>query len=457
MAGLTGLLDLGAGALLAQQAGVATSGRNAANVNTEGYSRERVVLASERGEPVSVQGGVTATMVVRAEDQILGLRERLVDGARGRADSLARGLQALEGRLTNEGPNLVDAVAALFGGFLDLASSPMDESLRAKVVTDARVVAGGFNRVADAIARSRSEADRRLSDGAGAATRLARQIADLNRAMRAARDPVLADQRDLAARRLAELTGAEARLDDDGMMRVTVGGGEMLVDGDRAATLEAVPDAALGGHVRIDVVDGAHRRDATALVGGNMGGDLAFRDVAAAQAATDLDTLAFDLTSAINGVHSANAALDGSTGRGLFVAAATASGAAAALAVDPAIDADPRLVAAAQPGAGPSSNAGALALARLSDGVLAGGGTRSFVDEGIRALGAVGVAARVAQGDLDVEGARHDALVALRDSVSGVSIEEEMTRLSQFQHGAEAATRFVATVDELLDHLIRTL
>ena len=50
-----------------------------------------------------------------------------------------------------------------------------------------------------------------------------------------------------------------------------------------------------------------------------------------------------------------------------------------------------------------------------------------------------------------------DALAALRDSVAGVSVEEEMTRLSQFAHASEAAARVVGVVDELLQSLLRSL
>ena len=64
MSGLLGLLGLGAGAISAQNAGIAVSGRNTANVNTEGYSQERVDLESIRGVPNV--GGVLAGNPPRA-------------------------------------------------------------------------------------------------------------------------------------------------------------------------------------------------------------------------------------------------------------------------------------------------------------------------------------------------------------------------------------------------------
>ena len=50
-----------------------------------------------------------------------------------------------------------------------------------------------------------------------------------------------------------------------------------------------------------------------------------------------------------------------------------------------------------------------------------------------------------------VVGAQVDAS---RESVSGVSIDEEMTNMLQFQHAYSAAARMITTIDETLDVLI---
>jgi flagellar hook-associated protein 1 FlgK len=241
-------------------------------------------------------------------------------------------------------------------------------------------------------------------------------------------------------------------------MRFVLGGGTVLVDGDRAASMAAVNDGAYGNHVRLDVVDGGHTTDVTrALSGGTMGGDVSVRDGAAVQAASDLDRLAYDFATKMNAVHRANAGQGGTTGQNLFVEPTQVAGAAAAMAVDPAVAADPRLVAVAGPSGGAGDNSGALALAALKDGRLAAGGTRTFVDEAIRAVGAVGGAAGTAKSNLAIAQARTDTLASVRDSLSGVSQDEEMARLAQFQHAHEAAAKFVGVVNDLLDNLMTSL
>jgi len=48
-------------------------------------------------------------------------------------------------------------------------------------------------------------------------------------------------------------------------------------------------------------------------------------------------------------------------------------------------------------------------------------------------------------------------LAGLRDATSGVSLQEEMSNLSQFQHASEAQVKFLSAVDELLGSIIEGL
>ena len=93
----------------------------------------------------------------------------------------------------------------------------------------------------------------------------------------------------------------------------------------------------------------------------------------------------------------------------------------------------------------------------MRDALTAGGGTRTATDEAIHLLAGIGRLATDAQSAQDLHMARGDMLAASRDALSGVSIEEEMLRLNEFQRAAEAASTFVSTVDEMLANLISTL
>jgi flagellar hook-associated protein 1 FlgK len=456
MSGLIGLLDLGASALLAQNAGVATTGRNLANVNTEGYSRERIDLQSLQAAPMV--GGVRAVGPRRVEDMILASRERLASSAFGQSSAQALALGDLEVKMSAGGQDLVGAVAALFGGIMEMAAVPTDEVRRGAVVASGEGLAAAFRRSAEDVAQAMEDTDARIRALAEEVSRLSATVASANTKLVTDPDPVLADQRDLAAKRIAEITGGSARLDPDGQMRVVVAGGEVLVDGDRASQLKATPDAALGGKLRLDVVDGNHVADVTTrLDGGKLAGEIRFRDTDLVKVGDRIDQLAFDFATQMNATHRANAGMDGVSGRDFFVEPTSVSGAAAAMAVDPTIAADPTLLAGAAAGAGVGDNQGFLAMAAMAEQALAGGGSRSFGEEAIAVFSDLGSDVRRAEGSADLEGARVDVLAAARDSLSGVSPEEEMSRLAAFQRASQAATSFLQTVDDMLGHLIERL
>jgi len=455
MSGLLGLLDLGAGAMTAQNAGMAVASRNTANVNTEGYSRQRIILQSELGVPLV--GGVRVEGPERLDDQLLALRERTSDSSRGQYSSLSVATADLEAAIAPSQGNMVQAIAALFGGLLDLASAPLDASLRTEMVSRANGTASSFVTASEAIASSRAQTNARVQSMAKEAERLAAQVAAANRAIAVDHDPVLADKRDQAARGLAELIGAQARIDSDGQMRITVGGGGMLVDGGRAAQVVGVPDSTTGD-MHIELRDGNHVSDVTDnITGGKIGGELAFRNQTLTQAQSELDQLAYDMATQINAIHRNNAAPDGTTGVDLFDEPAQVAGAASAFRVNTQVANDPGRLAGATFGAGAGDNSGFLQLVALKDQAVAGGGTRTFVDQAINVLGNVGTAAASTRGAHELELARSEVLAGLRDSLSGVSLAEEAANLSQYQHASEAAVRFIGAVDDMLDFLITNL
>jgi flagellar hook-associated protein 1 FlgK len=456
MPSLFGLLNLGANALQAQNAGVAVTSNNVANATTPGYSRQRIDLESQLGSPLV--GGVMAGRVDRISSSLLAGRMRSNTSSLSVAEAFSSALLDLEGSMTVPGGDIGALSASFFSNIAQVSASPGEQGLRDAAVQAARALAVGMQRQAAEVADSRADSNQRIRESVQEVNRLIGEIAQANRASAISDDPVMRDRRDQAAGKLSELIGGSARIDPDGQMRVSLPGGETLVDGPRGVQLRTTPDVALGNMDRIEVVDGAHVRDVTSGIdGGRIGGELRMRDEAAPAALAQLDQLAYDISTQVNQVHQLNAGLDGQDGRNLFAAPTQVAGAAASMAVDPELLADSRLLATAAPGAGPGDNQGALALMSLRDQPLADGGRRTFTDAGIQIPLGVGRAAADAIVDRDFHSAQGTYLDGLRDSMSGVSLHEEMSNLSLFQHAAEAQVQFLSTVDELLGTIIQGL
>ncbi len=455
MADLFALLNLGAAGLAAQHAGVTVAANNTANVNTRGYSRQRLDLRAGLAAPLV--GGVVSGSPQRVGSELLARRERAGQAALGRSGAHAPALLDLEAGLLAGGPAIDAHLGRLWSGLERVAAMPGDPVVRDAAVAAAGGLADSLRQRAVAVANARTEADARIGDLAGQASTLAQEIAETNRAIRISGDPVLRDRRDVAAGKLAALIGGEGRIDPDGQLRWVLPDGGVVVDGDHAATLAATPDPVTGFR-KLELVDGNQRRDLTAsLDGGALAAELSFRDVDAAATAGRLDQLAFDLTAKVNGVHRAGAGLDGVVGRDLFVAQAVIAGAASRMAVDPAMVADSRRLAVAAPGTGPGDNQGALALLALRDQALTNNGTQTFGDAAVDLVASVGRQAADAQAAVTGDDAIAQHLAGLRDSLSGVDLDEELGKMVSFQHASEAMTRFLSTIDGMLTDLLTRL
>jgi len=455
MSDLLSLLSLGSAAISAQGTGIAVATNNVANASTEGYSRQRVDLASLPAAPLV--GGVRAGAPVRLQDQLLASRIQTAAGSLAMSQAFSNALAALESAVAGSGGTVDEQLSNLFLKAGQASAVPTDPAARDAVVAAARDLASSIQRHAAMVAATRADADARIRDGAVTATSLAKQLAAANLAVAKSGDPAQLDSRDQLAKQLGQLVGGQARVDQDGQLRFVLDGGAVLVDGTHAAALSATTDPATG-LARLQVVAGATQRDVTGDIGGgSLGAELKFRDQTVAQTASKLDQVAFDVSAAMNTVHTANAGLDGVSGRPMFTPIAAVAGAAATITVDPALAADSKLLALAAPGAGPGNNAGALALFALGTQQVASGGTRTLGDAALDVVSGVANAGADAKADVTRDGLVSDNLAGLRDSLAGVDTQEELTNLARFQHATSAMAKFVTTIDTMLNALITAL
>jgi flagellar hook-associated protein 1 FlgK len=454
MSDLLSLLSLGSAGIAAQNTGVSVASNNVANVNTPGYSRQRVDLEALVGMPLV--GGVRAGSPDRLQDGILAGRIRVATGSLAMSKASAEALTDLEQRLTGGGPSLGEQVSAMFASFGEAAARPTDSIARQSVIASIQELVEGIHARAAELDAAKAELDTRIKENAKQASELAKRLADANKSVAKSNDPVMRDERDRIASQLSSLVGGSARVDADGQMRFVLDGGAVLVDGTHASTLEATRDPATGD-TALAVVDGSARRDVTASVrGGTVGALLGVRDGKLAKARTALDQLAYDVAQSANAVHAANAGLDGVSGRDLFTPLASVAGAAAALAIDPAIEDDPSKLALAAVGGGAGNNAGALAMFQLANQSVATGG-KTLGNAALDLVGDVATAAASATEDAKRDQLVSDNLAGLRDSLAGVDIQEELTNLARFEHASSAMTKFISTIDELLGDLIDRL
>lgn len=441
------------------------AGHNVANAATPGYSRQRAELAARLpfwANPGMIGTGVEALGVSQLRDGLVEARLQGALGEQGFSDGLQQVLQTAQAALgVGEQDALQQALGRFFDSWSDLAAAPENQAVRQQVLAAAGRLGSTFASVRGHLQDTRAGLDDQVQGLVGEIQQRLDQIAQLNREIRLNETPGvqandLRDRRQQLANEVAERLGVVSFSDDEGNLNLMLAGGGVLVEGQQAASLATVADAGNDGLLAVELRlgSGAVRRlDAGA--GGRLGGLLQARDGDLRQAVSDLDQLAFDLANGVNAVHRGGVGLDGLGGRDLFSPLAGAGGAAAALVLDGAVAGNPQALAAAQDATAlPGDNRVALALADLANALLAGGGSRTVSQQ----LGSIeanlGGALQRAGDDFELHAARVAQLSSLRESVSGVSLEEEMIEMTKAQRAFEAAGKVIQAGDEMLDTIL---
>ncbi len=456
MSSLFGYFSLGLRALDAAQLGLQVAGNNIANASTPGYAKRRVDLTS--GYPTLVKGGmldqgVDVAGIRRIEDRFLQVSLEREKGTLGYSREQLRGLQEIELNFgTLDGEGIVSAYGRFSDSFSELAGQPENLALRRTAISAADGLARQIRDTYDRLSDQQRAENGTVDAVASEVNQLAADLAQLNVEIQGAeagrgQAPPLRDQRDQVIERLVELTGGTASASENGKIAFALPGGPTLVTSEHAIPLQLSRNAS--GLTQIAAGNGI---DVTAkLRSGELGALLSLRDDSIPDRLNDLDSLASDLITRANLLTSATLDLDGAPGTPLFQPnPSPSSGAAGLISVSLTVLDDPRKLAISGSGA-PGDGAGALELSYLqitTSGALGWKTPEDFFNDGLTALGNDIVQADVAGSvSADVLG----TLEARKESISGVSLDEEAVELIRNQRAYQAAARFISVINEVTE------
>lgn len=475
-------IEIGRRALMAQQRALETTSHNVANANTKGYSRQEAVLATTA--PFSYPGmgagqvgtGVAVQSLRRIRESFLDAQFRNETKALGRWEVRRDTLEKLEAILNEPGDNgLSKLMDRFFAAWQELAKNPEGEAARSVVRQEGIALAEAFNHLAAQLNDLSADLTTSVGVRVNEVNSLARQIRDLNAQIVKAESGNMAandlrDRRDLLLDELAKVVPIQVEEDRYGAVTIVVRD-HTLLSGQQVNELRFNPSTG-----EVSWADGAAY--APHLTGSNLYGSLEglleARDVLLAEYRDRLDALAKNIAQAVNEQHRAGAGLDGSTGVDFFsfdeehpsvtikvsdaILTDTQKIAAAAPVIDPEtgeLVIDPATGKPVPPPPGDGSNA--LLIAQLKNGWdQDNDGTIDvvFSDEYNSWVADLGVRGQEAARMVDNQELLTSQLDSRRQSVSGVSIDEELTNMVRFQQAYNAAARLITAVDEMLDALI---
>jgi len=469
-------------------------GQNIANASTAGYSRQEVsFVAAEPGQVINSAGrGISDANVLRYRDEFLDRQYRNRAGSQGYFDTLSTHLAQVEeivGTLADG--NVRTALGAFFTSWDNLALRPSDPALRRQVVSATEEFLAQARATFDDLARTRSELDEAIRDKVGDINSATQQLEALNQAIVSEKNNPqktneLLDQRDRLLDSLAKLAGTSNVLHNDGTVTVFLGSlpivdpnGSFPIDA--AAAMQTIGAVApLTGFTQETTrLTWNGTTNSVTPTSGEIGALLSLRDKAVPEQMQYLDNLVRTLATQVNTLHMAADKNGNPLPAAMQVPIFTSSSGAATLgtgwmdiAVNPALKADPSLLVAgdtllappAPPAAptsppAPSDGERALKIARLRDAkILTGapvGTSQVTAGEYMRSVSSVlGLQLQQAVRKGDAAGLQVAQAEKYRQSVSGVSIDDEMTKMIQFQQAYNAAARVMTTLDEMLDIMI---
>lgn len=445
-------------AMSAQLKSMEVAGQNIANVNVAGYSRQvanhaTVVLtgnvSANPQDDVLNLAGVTVSEVKRQYDSFLDARLRKLTADNKEVTTRYDNISRVEDLFNEPGDaNIGTALDDLWTSFAQLTSNPLNEAARNEVLYRAQTTVESFHSMANEVTAIRDEVDERALRDVERINDLIENLADVNESLVAtsatgvdlASPNALLDLRDGLLRELSEYVRADVVEIGNNAVRITVGG-RTLLDGQYTAKAEFVKAA--DGSIGL-VISGGRVTDAE--VGGMLGGEIMAHNQDIPRYLNKLDELAQSVIEQVNYVQTHAYTPSGVLGDPIF----SGSG-ALDIEISPALAGNPHGLAVSQDADGQDGKM-AQRFADLRESSSTADPT--VLSQYISLVSEIGSEARSLKTARDNTTSLVEYAQARSESVSGVSLDEELTDVVRYQQAYAAAARLLTSIDEMLDVLI---
>jgi flagellar hook-associated protein 1 FlgK len=468
MPGLYSSLSNSVKALNAHSRAIETAGRNLSNVNNPSYARQRV-LYGDRGTVATPEGAQSLGLEALAIQQ---LRDDLLDGQVTRETALKAGYEAEQSgyeraqaalgqsidRSASAGSTsdsstggLAASIDDFFNAFQGFASRPTDSGERQLLIQKAGILTDRLQLTDNRLAQVQTDLDSQVDADVAEVNRLLDVIANLNGqigSFEIGRPGSAVDLRDQRQARLEELS---AKLP----IETTKGAAGQLQVFARDASnnpVVLVDLATVTGPVTFTgtTITAGSPSTTLNLASGAINGSITARTGAVQNLRTSLDQLASQLVTAVNSAYNPTG-LSGD----FFDPTGTS---ASTIRLDSALTADNLK---ASDGGAAGDNTIALAVAGLSQQIFSTSGgdniDGTFSDHFARSVTDLGQSLSTANARVEDQTNIEQLVRGQRDSLSGVSLDEEMADLVKYQRAYQASARVFSVVDDLLNTLVNRL
>ena len=440
-----------AGAIKAYDRALDVIQNNVSNASTPGYAAARLSLVSQPFDPATGRtGGVKAGVLETSRDDFVEQAVWTQQNGVGQFTQKSASVGPIEQILgVTADASIPSSLNQLFQSFSQLATTPNDPVQRRQVLDNAGQLASSFNSAAQQLTDASHQTDRQIGDTVDQINQLVGQIANYNQAVSSgavSHDDAGADSAAYAAlENLAQLVDFTAQKDANGEFDIRLGTGQSnLLLGNQQSPLRI--DLS---HTQTGILNANGESATSQFQSGKLAALLDVRNNLLPSYSSDLDRLAAGVADQVNTTLNNGVDAGGNPGAALF----SYDGAQPAATLSVAIG-DPTELAAATADA-PGGNGNALTLAGLANQSLLDG--RTFTQFYGTLAGRVGQAKASSDQDQQLHQQLLTQAQGVRERTSGVSLDEEATRLVEFQRAYQASAQLLSVLSALTGTIINML
>ena len=326
---MTDLVSVASNAVQSYQRALGTVSNNIANVSTDGYSRQDVVLAAN---PVAKVGtvflgtGVTVDGIKRQYDSFVETNMRNSNSDLASQEPMVNFANRVIDIMGSTSMGLSGALDQFFSGARDLSSDPASTVMRGSFLRDSENLAARFGELSTQLDLVQNETDETVKSYVNSMNTIFKQLASVNiqltkQKSASSQPPDLLDQRDLLLKDLSSYAQIRTAFAENGAVTVSLGPSltrDVVVDGVKSFMLGTNFNSASPEKVSLILNPYGEATSLTGLTGGKLSGVMSFREQILGSSRSSLDTLANNFVKEVNAIHSAGVDAYGNTGGDLF-------------------------------------------------------------------------------------------------------------------------------------------
>lgn len=467
MAKIHGMMDIGRRAMALNQSAIQTTSHNITNKSTDGFSRQKVDFQTNPsvGEGrYQIGTGVRMANITRVNNPWI---EKQLEGENSnfsRLDQKNQALLRLEATMNEQNvKGMNNAISSFFNSFRELANTPESAVARTQVREAGIGLVKQFQDAHRQISEVKVDMNKNIEYAISEVNALAKEVSKTNEKIQqieingsdTANDE--RDHRDMLLKKMSEkidITYAEDA--KTGMMNVTAGKSAVLVAGTSFSQLKTTtaPNGSMmvmhelsAGGTQIDITD--------RFTKGKVGAALEVRDVTTQSMLDSLTELAYNVSNEVNRAHREGYDRQNMVGINFFeLVDSTQPFSVDNLSVSSDIQKDVSRIAAASKPNAPGDNTVANLIHNLQGRRLMDDGKYTYDDFYNAKVSEIGILTQRSTSELDSQRNTLEQLQNIRESISGVSLDEEAAKLIEYQKSFEASARLVTTADEMFDTIL---